>query len=140
MSDAEQDARPWLKLDQSFPDNPKVMPLTDGAFRLYITALCWTARNNQNGELPKGVLRALGSTARVRELVSSGLLDESDGVFRIHDYLKHQMSAAEVTAYKKARRADGSFGAHIRHHVRDKKPNGGCPHCIKEGLIPRGSA
>ena len=82
----------------------------------------------------------LAQAARIRELVSSGLLDENDGAFQIHDYLKHQMSAAEVTAYKKARRADGSFGAQVRHHVRDKKPNDGCSHCVKEGLIPRDAA
>lgn len=130
------DDRPWIKLDQSMPDNPKVMPLSDSAFRLYITALCWTARHKKDGRLPKGVLRALGTPARIKELVAAELLDEVAEGYEIHDYLKHQMSADDVATAKRTRREDGAIGAHIRHHVKRKRPSEECAFCLSEGLIP----
>jgi len=127
------DGRPWIRLDQGFPDNPKVMGLSDAAFRLHVTLLCWSARNKTNGVIKYSVMKAMASRARICELVAAGLVEDNGEAYEIHDYLLHQDSAEQVAAYIKARRSDGTYGAHIKHHVNGKKPSSACEHCVAEG-------
>ena len=95
----------WLKLDVDFPDHPKVMNLSDGAFRLHVTGLCYASRYLTDGFLARPVVRRLGDIEVTGELVTSGLWEESgDGDFRIHDFLLHQSSREKVEGLKEANR------------------------------------
>jgi len=134
---SSKDARPWVRLDQGFPSNPKVMGLTSDAFRLYITALCWSASNKTDGRIKRPVLLAMGGgkPRTITELVDAGLFDADGAEFGIHDYLEHQESAAQVEKYLAARRHDGSLGGHVRNHINKGVTVATCDHCIAEGRV-----
>ena len=133
MAREAADTRPWIRLDRGFPENPKVVPLSDAAFRLHVTLICWCARNKTNGVVTYGVMKALAPKARVKELLDAGLLDDNGEAYEVHDYLMHQESAEQEDAYRKARREDGTYGAHVKHHVNGRKYSASCAHCIAEG-------
>ena len=136
MARTPKDTRPWVRLDQGFPDNQKVIGLSDAAFRLFIKSLCWSARNGTDGAIKKPVALALGAKPRtLAELVNAGLFDAIGHDYAIHDYLEHQESAEQVEKFRSARRGDGSFGAHIRHHVNQGTASADCEHCVGEGRL-----
>ncbi|MCI3928327.1 MULTISPECIES: hypothetical protein [unclassified Streptomyces] len=65
--------------------------LSDGAFRLYVSAVCWSAENLADGVITPGELRQVVDTRAPRrqaeELVAAKLFEELPGVgWRIHDY------------------------------------------------------
>ena len=94
----------WLKLDVDFPDHPKVMNLTDGAFRLHVTGLCYASRYLTDGFLQNAVVKRLGDYEKTYELVGCGLWEVVDGDFQIHDFLLHQSSREKVEGLKEANR------------------------------------
>lgn len=90
------DAMSWAKLDDAFPDHPKVIGLSADAFRLHVTAICYAARFETDGAIPAGGLpRIGGTTASVDELVDAGLWDRTPRGWQIHDYLQYNPSRAE---------------------------------------------
>ena len=90
----------WIKLDDSLPNNPKILPLSDGAFRLYIEGLCYANQYLTDGYLANAVLIRLDQGNNRDELVWAKLWIESeDGIF-INDYTEHQSSKADVEAKK----------------------------------------
>jgi hypothetical protein len=84
----------WAKLDDSFPEHPKVIGLSDRAFRVHVTAICFAAKNETDGEIPRAALARLAGTGKAAaELVAAGLWDTtSRGGWAIHDYLKYNPS------------------------------------------------
>jgi hypothetical protein len=90
----------WVKIDDSFPDHPKVIGLSDKAFRVHIEALCYCGRFLTDGFIPMFVISkfANNNMATVVELVDAELWREEphNNGFRIHDYLAHQTSKSEV--------------------------------------------
>lgn len=96
----------WVKLDDGFPENPKVATLSPAAIGLHVCALCYCNRNLTDGEIRKGIEKRLTSTSStsrlVNQLVGAGLwLDEGES-WRIHDYLDFQPSKAKVQADRAA--------------------------------------
>jgi hypothetical protein len=83
----------WIKLDDTLPNNPKILPLSDKAFRMYIEGLCYSNQYLTDGFLPDAIVRRLGNPI---ELIEAGLWLESDNGIQIHDYIKHQTSKKAV--------------------------------------------
>lgn len=86
----------WCYLDDSLPEHPKWVGLSDGAFRLGIRILCHCRRFNTSGWISLATIKAWeGSRATrlINELMragaprySSGILEESEGGFQVHGY------------------------------------------------------
>ena len=90
----------WIKLDDSLPNNPKILPLSDGAFRLYIEGLCYANQYLTDGYLANAVLIRLDQGNNRNELVWAKLWIESEDGICINDYTEHQSSKADVEAKK----------------------------------------
>jgi hypothetical protein len=83
---------------------PKHAPLSDGAFRLWVHALCWSKEHLTDGFVPAHMLTALHPKARrfVPELCATfvpgkaPLWEQADGGYRVHDYTDWQDSSADV--------------------------------------------
>ena len=90
----------WIKLDDSLPNNPKILPLSDGAFRLYIEGLCYANQYLTDGYLSNAVLIRLDQGNNRDELVWAKLWIESEDGICINDYTEHQSSKADVEAKK----------------------------------------
>lgn len=92
----------WVRLDDEFPDHPKVLGLSDPAFRLHVHALCYASRLLTDGMVPHSWLT--GGRGRepkaVEQLVATGLWDKVEGGYQIHDYLVYQQSRAHVQSQR----------------------------------------
>jgi hypothetical protein len=94
----------WVKLDDGFADHPKVSDLSDAAFRLHITALCWIARQETDGVVSEKQARKMGAPRHIDELVTARLWIQRTGKFEIKDYLKYNPSKKQLEAKRKATR------------------------------------
>lgn len=100
---------PWVRLDDRFPSHRKVALLSDRAFRLYVSALCWSSENLTEGrilekELPL-VARVRGPKTAAAELEAAGLWDRAEAGWAIHDYLEYNPDRARVQADREANAA-----------------------------------
>jgi len=88
----------WIKIDDSFPDHPKIIGLSDKAFRSHIQALCYCGRFLTDGVITSNALARLADRETIAELLEAGLWRALDGGkgYVIHDYLEHQTSKNQV--------------------------------------------
>ena len=99
---ARRGAKMWVKIDNGLPDHPKVIGLSDAAFRLYVTGICYSSRFLTDGELSSAVLRRLGGAEAAQELVKAGLLAETPEGAQIASYGEYQQSKEVVELKKQA--------------------------------------
>ena len=90
----------YAQIDVSAPRHRKVFPLSDAAFRLWVTSLCWCQEHLTDGAVPRAMLPVLGAPRTgprlVAELVSAGLWETTADGWRVHDYLHWNTSRAQV--------------------------------------------
>ena len=81
---------PYLNLDDGFADHPKVDALSDGAFRLHVSGLCYSARKLTDGFIQSRRVAALMPAYKpsyLNELLNEGIWVDTAGGYDIHDYL-----------------------------------------------------
>src|SRR5689334_23204219 len=93
----------WTKIPDAFPRDPKIVGLTDAAFRAHVTVLCYCGEQLTNGEVALAAIKVLGIRPKaMKDLVSAGLYDEvtddDDKLvgWLVRDYLLNQPSREEV--------------------------------------------
>lgn len=104
----------WVKLDDRFYTNRKVLDAGRDARELYLVGLTYCAGNLSDGFIPDTALPALAVTVDVTvlpivsscatRLVMVGLWESAEGGYRVHDYLNFNPSAAHVRAEREATR------------------------------------
>ena len=104
----------WVRIDDTFPDHPKVIGLTDAAVRAHVTGLCYAGRYLTDGHIPTSALRQIGTRKAAQELEARGLWTKTDHGWVINDYLDYNPSKDKVTAERERRRAAGQKAAKIR--------------------------
>lgn len=101
----------WARLDDSFPDHPKILGISDRAFRVHVSAICLSARLRSDGLVATASQKQLRATPKVvRELLDAGLWEDAEGGFIIHDYLKYNPSRESIEAKSEARAESGRSG------------------------------
>lgn len=105
-----RDKRTYITLHDGMPENPKVEGLSSDAFRMLIELWCWCSRTRSDGDVPEGVWKKRGSLKARRELLRAGLVEHDGDDFKMHDYLLHQRSAAEIDELSRKRAEAGSRG------------------------------
>lgn len=86
----------WAKIDDSMPDDPDVDRLSDGAFRLYVSGICYCAKHLTDGLIdqdraPRLMRRFKPSYAS--ELVTAQLWEVvPDGGYLVRSYTKYNKS------------------------------------------------
>ena len=88
----------WVKIDDSFPDHPKIIGLTDSAFRAHIQGLCYCGRFLTDGFIPSAAIGKIGALEAIERLVEAGLWQEEPSAsgYLIYGYLDHQTSKKQV--------------------------------------------
>lgn len=105
-----KDDRTFIKVHDGMPDHPKIVGLSDKAFRLLVELWCYSSRHLTDGIVPVAYARKRGPKA-VNELAAAGLLDEATPAgYDCHDYLDHQRSRDHIQAIKEKRRESGRRG------------------------------
>ena len=97
----------WIKIDDSFPDHPKIIGLTDKAFRTHIQGLCYCGRFLTDGFIPFVAVQLMATNPETKptdELEAKGLWLRNDKGFLIVNYLEHQTSKRQVEDKREANR------------------------------------
>lgn len=98
----------WLRIDDKFARHPKVLNLSDKAFRLHVAALCTCAEMLSDGRLGERDIKMLVPVVNasswkryVNELVSAGLWTVEIHGWSINDYLDYNPAAVKVKEQRK---------------------------------------
>ncbi len=115
---------PWVRLDDSFADHPKIVGLSDTAFRAHVSALCYCNRHLTDGAFPVSALANVSPTASA-ELVKAGLWSKqvASGCFAIHDYLDYQPTRERVRGISEVRKESGRRGGKASGQARREEAN-----------------
>lgn len=100
-------AMTWTKLGDDFPDRPPIAGLSDGAFRLHVSALIYSNRLLTDGLVTESQVRRLLPRFRrayLDELLAAGVWAVDDGGYRIVDSLADQPSRAVIEARREMER------------------------------------
>jgi hypothetical protein len=134
---------PWVRLDDRFPSHRKVALLSDRAFRLHVSALCWASENLTEGKILESELRVIahvrGAKTAAKELEDRQLWDRVAGGWVIHDFLEYNPDRAKVQAEREAnaarqqawrdrKKAEKEAKAAAEKAVRDAMRNGVTDH------------
>lgn len=90
----------WIRLNDQMPDHPRVVGLTDAAFRTYVESLCKSGGYLTDGHVARAWIRR---RAAANELARAGLFVPTDDGWLIRDYLDYQDSADTVREARKRR-------------------------------------
>lgn len=105
-----KDSRTYITLHDGMPENKKIRPLTDKAFRTIIELWCWCSRERNDGKIDARALKTFGTPRARSELISLGLIEELDDGYLVHDYLEHQRSRAQIEELSRIRSEVGKRG------------------------------
>lgn len=91
----------WVKLDDQFFLNPKVIAAGHDAVILYLAGLTYAAGQLTDGKITAAALQALAGltgtdSGLAARLVDVGLWEQCEDDYLIHDYLKYNPSAEQV--------------------------------------------
>jgi hypothetical protein len=118
----------WVKFDDNFTEHPKVAGLDDRSFRLWVTAIAYSARFRLDGCIPRADFMRLAREISARKahrtcLISARLLREACDHFEIHDYSDYQPTAANYMKVSTKRREAGLRGAAARWKLDGNLPS-----------------
>jgi hypothetical protein len=108
--------RQWIRLYTKVPHDPKIQRLEDALFRFWVNAICLAGA--ADGALPAAgeLAWALRMTERealekLAALEARRLVDQAEGVWRIHDWSEHQydsdFSRLRTERWRARRHGDG---------------------------------
>ena len=113
-----KDDRLYGKFTLDFADNPKILPLSDSAFRCMVEATLYSRRMMTDGFLATRLAVAKWGLEALQELATNDPLKPSlfevDGGWMIRDFADHQDTRAEIEARRARNAANGSLGGKAR--------------------------
>jgi hypothetical protein len=134
---------PWVKLDDRFPSHRKIALLSDRAFRLHVSAMCWCAENLTDGNISDRELALVANVrsikATAQQLQDAGLWDRSEGGWVIHDYLDSNPSRDQVLAERK-KNAARQEAFRKRRNGKPTPPSGGEGNADSNGVTRGGES
>jgi hypothetical protein len=100
----------WVKIDDHFPNHPKVVRAGGDAAWLYLCGLCYCAEHLTDGKIPAAMVPRLSDRKApmklARKLVDVGLWDGSETTgFVVHDWCDWNPSADEARKKRSAKPA-----------------------------------
>jgi len=113
-----KDERLYGKFTLDFADNPKILPLSDSAFRCLVEATLYSRRMMTDGFLATRLAVAKWGLEPLQELAtndpSKPSILEVDGGWIIRDFSDHQDTKAEIEARRARNAVNGSLGGKAR--------------------------
>jgi hypothetical protein len=94
----------WVRLDDNFADHPKIIGISDSAFRLYVASLCYANRQLTDGFIPAPAYGVLSRNDDAPELCAAGLWRAVTGGFQIRSYEEYQPTRNEIENKRNAAR------------------------------------
>jgi hypothetical protein len=133
----------WIRLTDTFPEDDKVDGLSDRAFRMFVTGLCYSGRNLTDGYLTTKAVTTVAASSGVPKRSISTVVSELETVGLWHRYAHgywtpkyldynppaEQVRADRAKAKSRMRRIrsgersgeqEGEQGRDVRANVREK--------------------
>lgn len=132
----------WVKLDDAFFTDQRAVRAGVEGRALYLSGLCFCARNETDGEIDHEALQVIAALAGVEQtvaqrLVTIGLWAEGDGVWTVPNYLRFNPSREQMEA---RRAADAERQRRSRDASRrDNEPGGSVTPSAPSSPVPLGS-
>ena len=115
---------PWVRLDTSMPDNPKILALADlgdrglAAAFVWACSLAYSGKHGLDGFIPRPALaRINGKPAHARLLVAQNLWKDEGTGWSINGWEEYQESTSET----QARSRKAQIAALARWHPNGKE-------------------
>ena len=90
----------WLKIDDQIPRHQKILAVGPAAAWLWLCGIAHSQSQLTDGFISDAVLPFLGVSRQLlllaQRLVEAGLWDREEAGYRVHDYLRHNESRADV--------------------------------------------
>lgn len=109
----------WVRLDDGFPDHPKVLSVGPRGCVIQIRAICYCSRFLTDGLISRAAYMLItadlamegGPDAMAESMVKAGLWERvvPDG-WRVHDYLEYNPSRTQVEEARRLRSEAGKRG------------------------------
>ena len=101
-----RDPRTWARFTVEFPESPKIIVLSDGAFRTLVEMILWSRQQLTDGCVPQSVAHRKWNAECIAELMRNAmhnpsLSQDESGDYHIHGFLDHQESAEDVKSRSK---------------------------------------
>ena len=97
----------WVRIDDNFADHPKIIALSDKAFRLFIQGLCYSNRLLSDGRIPYQIVNGWVGDDPLKpsdELEEQGLWERYEKGFSIRSYEEYQPTRSEVESKRQQAR------------------------------------
>ncbi|MEM9594067.1 MAG: hypothetical protein AAGD06_07380, partial [Acidobacteriota bacterium] len=105
----------WVRLDDRAPSHPKLLELSDAAFRLWIHGLCFCNAEGTDGRIPRRMIPRLTDADDWRVVADeltrhqiSGRaplwIEGSDGSVIVHDYVDYQPTLRDQARNRETKR------------------------------------
>ncbi len=101
----------WFRVDDSFPDHPKVLRLQAsrhwrGALSLWLLAGAWSSKHLTDGAVPDAIVKRLGCTLEEADaLVTAGLWTSEAEGYAFHEWAERNPTRSKVLADREADRS-----------------------------------
>lgn len=119
-----RDRRLYMTFPNNFWQHPKVMPLSDRAFRAFVEMNGYSRMNDLDGRIPARVAEKMWGADVMAELVGSHpdrpLVTECEDAYVLREYAEHQMTTSEVEDLRRSRAKSGRRGASARWEGRGR--------------------
>ncbi|MGO3884719.1 MAG: hypothetical protein ACTJHU_00345 [Mycetocola sp.] len=115
---AKKDDRLFARLDLDYADHPKIVRLSDSAFRAHIEMILYARKYMTDGVIPNRVANRLGYES-VLELLQNdaetpSLIDNGDGTYSLHGYADMNETKSDIEERKARNHANGRRGGRPR--------------------------
>jgi hypothetical protein len=101
----------WAKIALNLADNPKVIGLSDSAFRAFVEAILYSRQHLTDGFLDARVVAKRWGLDVAAELTSNDPQNPSwvpvEGGFQLHNFCEYQMTNEDVDKKREAQRLNG---------------------------------
>ena len=104
----------WVRLDDKFHSNPKVVAVGNAGAGAYARALSYCADHLTDGMVPAAWFKSVAPPKLRARMIEVGLVIETPIGFKIEDYLTLNPSKADVLEKRAKRAAAGKVGADAR--------------------------
>lgn len=125
-----RDQRLYMTFPIDFDEHPKIVPLSDAAFRTFVAMNGYSRRNDLDGKIPVKTARSKWKPRALAELVDSHperpLVRLDGDMYVIRDYAEHQFTTNDLEDLHAKRAAAGAKGGAAKAAARAKQ-NAGKP-------------
>lgn len=125
----------WVKIDDAMTEHPKVIGLSDKAFRAHVRGLCYASRHLTDGFVPDAAAKPWGARF-VQELVVKNVWELAENGYEIHDFLDWNPSRTEVEDIRNKRSEAGRRGGQRSKPSSKKEANASDMSEAKRNPVP----